>query len=182
MALGGCTWMAQPLMGPDEARLRRFGPFESSAHKNGRSVTRVYFGSILGSPPSTWRVAAASKCTILFCAPRGAKMSRWIVFDQPTADMVESSTGIRPEVRGDATADAVVELALNSPTALAVLPDEQPGNAVLMRVTRPQPGRRSSPPRTTSNLAPAGFLGLSDGIDMVSEPEQPVKWWQRILD
>ena len=111
-------------------------------------------------------------------------MTRWIVFDHPTADTVQASTGIRPEVRGGdgAACDRVVELALNSRAALAVVPGEQPGNAVLMRVTRPQPGRRSSPPRTTSNLAPAGFLGLSDGIDMESEPEQPKKWWQRILD
>jgi hypothetical protein len=48
-----------------------------------------------------------------------------------------------------------------------------------MRVTRPQP--KPIPAKTPSNLAPAGFLGLSDSIDMDSEPEQPKKWWQKII-
>jgi hypothetical protein len=40
------------------------------------------------------------------------------------------------------------------------------------------------PARPASNLAPAGFLGLSDSIDMDTEPEsnRPKKWWQKILD
>jgi hypothetical protein len=126
----------------------------------------------------------ASKHLILLRATRRQiKMSRWIVFDQPTADAVESRAGLRPELRAEAVASPkIVELALNSQASLAVIPGEQPGRAILMRVShqarRPQPAA----PKPASNLAPAGFLGLSDGIDMDTEPEQPKKWWQKILD
>jgi hypothetical protein len=110
-------------------------------------------------------------------------MSRWLVFDQATADSVETRSGIRPEVRAGAVVPAkIVELALNSRAALAVVPGEAPGSAVLMRVTRFGPIAAATTAKTAANLAPAGFLGLSDGIDMDSEPEKPKKWWQKILD
>lgn len=109
-------------------------------------------------------------------------MSRWIVFDQPTADAVESRAGVRPELRVDAAVPAkIMELALNSRASLAVMPGEHPGSALLMRVSRRQLPPPSTP-KPASNLAPAGFLGLSDAVDMDSEPEQPKKWWQKILD
>jgi hypothetical protein len=110
-------------------------------------------------------------------------MSRWIVFDQPTADAVETRAGVRPEVRDDAVAPArIMELALNSRASLAVIPGEAAGSAVLMRVTRRQASPQPTGAKPAASLAPAGFLGLSDGVDMDSEPERPKKWWQKILD
>jgi hypothetical protein len=110
-------------------------------------------------------------------------MSRWLVFDEPTADAVQTRGGIRPEVSADAVAPArVMELALNSGASLAVVPGEEPGSAVLMRVTRRQSSPKGSAVNPASHMAPAGFLGLSDGIDMDTELERPKKWWQKILD
>jgi hypothetical protein len=104
-------------------------------------------------------------------------MSRCIVFDQHTADAVQSRSGIRPEIRADQPG-ALMAMAVNSRAALAVLPAAEPGHVLLMRVSRPQ--ARPAAPKVSSNMVPTGFLGLSDSIDMDSEPEQPKKWWQKI--
>ena len=119
-------------------------------------------------------------------------MSRWIVFDQQTADAVQSRCGVRPELHADERGE-ILQMVLQSRAAVAVGPASQPGKALLIRMTRPErePAQKvSSPPapsettKPASNLAPAGFLGLSDSIDMDSEPEpdSPEKWWQKILD
>lgn len=104
-------------------------------------------------------------------------MSRWIVFDQRTADAVQSRSGIRPEIRADQPG-MIMAMAVNSRAAVAVLPAAETGHLLLMRVTR-SPAMPAAP-KVSSNLAPTGFLGLSDSIDMDSEPEQPKRWWQKI--
>jgi hypothetical protein len=129
-------------------------------------------------------------------------MSRWIVFDEQTADAVQSRCGLRPEVHADERGE-ILQMVLQSRAAVAVGPAPQSGKALLIRMTRPQhqatrqtvhklpsppPPQLTPPtpetPKPASNLAPAGFLGLTDSIDMDSEPEsdRPKKWWQRILD
>lgn len=113
-------------------------------------------------------------------------MSRWIVFDQTTADAVQTHWGVRPELRAQERGE-ILEMVLHSRAAIAVGPAPQPGKVLLIRTSRPQPPRTPPPmppARPASNLAPAGFLGLSDSIDMDTEPEsnRPKKWWQKILD
>ena len=129
-------------------------------------------------------------------------MSRWIVFDHQTADAVQSRCGLRPEVRADERGE-ILQMVLQSRAAVAVGPAPQSGKALLIRMTRPERHAAREPeqqvpsppappvtppapatPQPASNLAPAGFLGLSDSIDMDSEPEpdRPKKWWQKILD
>lgn len=103
-------------------------------------------------------------------------MSRWIVFDERTAEAVESQSGIRPEIRD--RSGTILAMAIASPAAVAVLPAAEPGHVLLMRVNRPQPA--AVPVKAASNMVAAGFLGLSDSIDMDSEPERPKGWWQKI--
>lgn len=120
-------------------------------------------------------------------------MSRWIVFDESSAHAVQTSAGVQPEIRPETVkAGKFFDMALESRASVAIMPGEHARGAILMRVSRREQSRETaagSPAsniaparRPTSNMAPAGFLGLSDGIDMDSEPEQPKKWWQKILD
>ncbi len=106
-------------------------------------------------------------------------MSRWFVFDQATKNEVRSRLGVDPEMGNDPRhATNVLTMAISSQPAVAVVPAAQ-GKVLVMR-TRPA---ESPQPKTetSSRLAPAGFLGLTDTIDMETEPEQPKKWWQKIL-
>ncbi len=106
-------------------------------------------------------------------------MSRWIVFDQAAADAVQSR-GVRPETRADADQPGkIVSMAVDARSAVAMVPTGIAGKVLVMSLRRaaPAPTQR----QTASNMAPAGFLGLSDTIDMDSEPEQPTKWWQKII-
>ena len=107
-------------------------------------------------------------------------MSRWIVFDHATANAVQSRRGVRPEVHAEERGE-IMQMVLQSRAAVAVGPAAQPGKVLLIRMTR-----QERPPTTSakpaSNLAPAGFLGLSDSIDMDTEPERPKKRWQNFLD
>ncbi len=107
-------------------------------------------------------------------------MSRWIVFDQAGADAVQHRSGSSPEIRtGGDQASEIISMALQSRGAVAVLPAAAGPNAVLIRIH----ARQAPPaPDASSKMAPAGFLGLSDTIDMDDEPEPPKKWWQKILD
>jgi hypothetical protein len=133
-------------------------------------------------------------------------MSRWIVFDNATADAVQSRWGVRPEIHAEERGE-ILQMVLKSRAAVAVGPASEPGKVLLIRMSRPQPPTTSmprkpasnlaqptpakpmsnltppAPAKPASNLAPAGFLGLSDSIDMDSndEPERPKKWWQKIL-
>ncbi len=104
-------------------------------------------------------------------------MSRWIVFDQPAAAAVKSRCGATAEVREPA-ANLLAET-VQAEAAVAVLPSPTPGKLLVMRTSRTHAARR--PVEPASNLAPSGFLGLSDTIDMDSEPESPKKWWQKII-
>jgi hypothetical protein len=110
-------------------------------------------------------------------------MSRWIVFDQATADTVHSRCGVRPELHADERGE-ILQMVLKSRAAVAVGPASQPGKVLLVRTRRQERPQAPPPARAASNLAPAGFLGLSDSIDMDTEPEpeQPKKWWRKILD
>jgi hypothetical protein len=112
----------------------------------------------------------------------GAIMSRWIVFDQTTADALHAHWGMRPELRAEERGE-ILQMVLQSRAAIAVGPAPQPGKVLLIRTSRPQPPP-TPPAKPASNLAPAGFLGLSDSIDMDTDPEsdRPKKWWQKILD
>ncbi len=108
-------------------------------------------------------------------------MSRFLVFDQATANAVQSRTGV-PAAIDSAAADpaSILARALVSQAAIAVVPAGKPGKALLMRLSRAQvPPKPESKP--ASSLAPAGFLGLTDAVDMDSEPEQPRKWWRKVL-
>ena len=105
-------------------------------------------------------------------------MSRCIVFDPATARAVQSHLRIRPEIRTDQPG-TILEIVENSRAVVAVAPATEPGNVLLIRVTRQE--RTQTPEKTPSNLAPAGILGLTDSIDMDSEPEQPKKWWRKII-
>ncbi|MGZ4817700.1 MAG: hypothetical protein ACXVZJ_03690 [Terriglobales bacterium] len=110
-------------------------------------------------------------------------MSRWIVFDESTAHAVQTSTGVQPEIRpGAVKPGKFFDLALESRASVAIMPGEHEGGAILMRVSRREQSRETAAGSPASNMAPAGFLGLSDGVDMDSEPERPKKWWQKILD
>ncbi len=104
-------------------------------------------------------------------------MSRWIVFDQPAAEAVKSQCGVKAEVR-ERTANLLAE-AVQAETAVAVLPSPAPGKVLVMRSSRSHAAPRRA--EQASNLAPSGFLGLTDAIDMDSEPEPPKKWWQKII-
>ena len=110
-------------------------------------------------------------------------MSRWIVFDQATANTVQSRCGIRPEVQVDERGE-ILQMALKSRAAVAVGPASQPGKVLLIRISRQERSQTSPTSKSASNLAPAGFLGLTDSIDMDTEPEPErlKKWWQKILD
>jgi hypothetical protein len=108
-------------------------------------------------------------------------MSRFLVFDQATANAVQSRTGV-PAAFDPAAADpaSILAGALGSEAAIAVVPAGKPGKALLLRLSRP-PMPPKPEPKPASSLAPAGFLGLTDAIDMDGEPEQPRKWWRKIL-
>lgn len=123
-------------------------------------------------------------------------MGRLIVFDQEAASAVRERIGVEPELRRESIrASRFLELAIVK-SSIAVMPGEQPGTAIVMRVLRRElPGEtaqvlQANPASSGSadrypdggNLAPAGFLGLSDSIDMETEPEKPKKWWQKLLD
>ncbi len=107
-------------------------------------------------------------------------MGRWIVFDQPAADAVRSQCGVYAEIRrGAEHMPNLVALAEESQSAVAVAPGCTPGKLLVMRFHRSASSKAAE--QKSSQLAPAGFLGLSDSIDMDSEPEQPKKWWQKII-
>ena len=109
-------------------------------------------------------------------------MSRCIVFDRSTADAVRARTGLPAEIHSDTgNSRSILAAAVQSRAAVAVLPAPSSNRVVVMRFTRQQ-RPPMPPPQPDTRLAPAGFLGLSDSIDMDSEPEQPKKWWQKILD
>jgi hypothetical protein len=107
-------------------------------------------------------------------------MSRWIVFDSATANAVQSRWGVRPEVHAEERGE-IMRMVLQSRAAVAVGPAAQPGKVLLVRISRQQ-RPPTSPAKPASTLAPAGFLGLSDSIDMDTEPQRPKKWWRKILD
>jgi hypothetical protein len=107
-------------------------------------------------------------------------MSRWIVFDHATADAVHSRWSVHPEVHAEERGE-IMQMVLQSRAAVAVGPAAQPGKVLLIRMTRQQ-CPPATPPKPASRLAPAGFLGLSDSIDLDTEPQQPKKWWRKILD
>jgi hypothetical protein len=110
-------------------------------------------------------------------------MSRWIVFDESTAHAVQTSAGVQPEIRPEAVKPGkFFDIALDSRASVAIMPGEHPGGAILMRVSRREQRPEAAVGSPASNMAPAGFLGLSDTVDMDREPERPRKWWQKILD
>ncbi|MGI9103695.1 MAG: hypothetical protein ACR2IF_14750 [Terriglobales bacterium] len=104
-------------------------------------------------------------------------MNRWIVFDQPTANAVKTQSGDNAEVRPASQAKVVAGV-LGAQHAVGVLPTGTPGKVLLMHAQRRQ--RPQGQPKRDNHLAPAGFLGLSDSIDMDTEPEPPKKWWKKI--
>ncbi len=104
-------------------------------------------------------------------------MSRWIIFDQAAAEAVKSQCGVSAEMREHAT--NLLAETVQAETAVAVLPSPTPGKLLVMRTSRSHALRR--PAVSSSNLAPSGFLGLTDAIDMDSEPEPPKTWWQKII-
>ena len=130
-------------------------------------------------------------------------MGRFIVFDRASASAVRVRTGAKPELRQEPIrAGNFLDLAVRASTSVAVMPGEQPGTAILMRVlsrehhaepVHIEQNQVSAKPSSAvedkryekqadSGLAPSGFLGLSDSVDMDSEPEKPKKWWQKLLD
>ncbi len=130
-------------------------------------------------------------------------MSRTIVFDRATADALRERTGVQPELRQESIrATKFLEMMVLSESSVAVMPGEEPGTAILMRVLRQEQRKAmarvpqveavdaasSDPPPPAAKrdqsgvLAPSGFLGLYDSVDMDTEPEKPKKWWQKLLD
>jgi hypothetical protein len=112
-------------------------------------------------------------------------MSRWIVFDRATAEVVESKTGSpveRRNIEDAARPGSIVALAAAaSGAAIAVVPADDGEHALVMRFTRPErPQAHVEVPVT--HVAPGGFLGLADEVVLEDEPAQPKKWWQKILD
>ncbi len=106
-------------------------------------------------------------------------MNHWIVFDEPTADAVRTVSEGEPEIRRAAEANLLATI-LEAPRAVALLPADAFGNVLVIHARRQEPGQSQKPTPSQRNLAPAGFLGLSDSIDMDSEPEPPKKWWRKI--
>ncbi len=105
-------------------------------------------------------------------------MGRWIVFDQGAAEAVQRRSE-SPQIGTDEQASDILEKVLHCRAAIAVVPAAARDNVVVMRIRR-----MPAPPAVdaaASKLAPAGFLGLSDTIDMDEEPEPPKKWWRKVL-
>lgn len=108
-------------------------------------------------------------------------MIRCLVFDRATADAIRARTGLAAEIDSAAGDPAsILQRALQSQAAVALVPTGKPGKVLLMHMVH-RPVANATAPKPASNLAPAGFLGLSDAIDMDSEPSSPNKWWQKLL-
>jgi len=112
-------------------------------------------------------------------------MSRWIVFDQATADAVQESTGNSVELHDGSEVETanVVALAIAAPGPSVALLASGSEHTLVMRFTRrSRPQAAAQPHALTTRTAPAGFLGLSDEIVLDDQAEAPKKWWQKILD
>jgi len=113
-------------------------------------------------------------------------MSRWVVFDQATADAVPPPAGSSLELHHDPQMQpaSVVALAMGATgSSVALVPAADGEHTLVMRFlrhSRPQPAAK--PQQSATRTAPAGFLGLSDELVLDDQPEPPKNWWQKLLD
>jgi len=103
-------------------------------------------------------------------------VSRWIAFDQDTADAIRKlfreDSG---EIRSGDPLTAALEL---SKASVVVLPSSTPGKALLAYLRPKTPKVQASRPSIA--YEPAGFLGLSDTPvfeEQVQPPAPKNHWW-----
>src|SRR5262249_39256963 len=112
-------------------------------------------------------------------------MTRWIAFDDDTADAIISRfrRGAAEIHDGNPLDEA---LSAGHPSIL-LLPSGTPGRVFMARI---EPAAIASPSSENTELAepvyePSGFLGLADEPVFArrprqSQPEEKKKWWQRL--
>ena len=100
-------------------------------------------------------------------------MTRWMVFDHASLDIVVTASPETAELHSGGDA---LRAALAAPQdAVLLMPAATPDRVLVAQLRR----RRASP--QVPAYEAVGFLGLRDAPVYLDEPAPPKKWWQRVF-